>query len=64
MPIPAGTVPDQGVLIDLAHGRGNGSHRDLGARGDALPGLDQPLENELAGEIDVDAVLEDDRDHG
>ena len=57
-----GPVPREGVLIDLAHGRGHRSHGDLRARGDALPGLDQPLEDELAGEIDIDAVLEDDRD--
>jgi hypothetical protein len=57
---PGRRRPDERVLVDLAHGRGDGSHRDLRAFGDALPGLDQPLQDELAGEIDVDAVLEDD----
>ena len=61
---PGRQVPEEGVLIDLAHGRRNGPHGDLRARGDALPSLDQPLEDELAGKIDIDAVLENDRDHG
>jgi len=59
-----GPAPRERVLIDFPHGRGNRAHGDLGSLGDALPGFDEPLEDELAGEVDIDAVLEDDGDDG
>ncbi len=61
---PGRPLPGQGVLVDLAHRGRDRSHGDLGPLGDAFAGLDQPLEDELAGEIDVDPVLEDDGDDG
>ena len=61
---PGGPVPGERVLVDFAHRGGDRPHLDLRPRGDVLSGFDQPLEDELAGEIDVDAVLEDDRYDG
>ena len=52
------------VLVDLAHGRGNRPHGDLDVLRDLLARFDQALQDLLAGEIDIDAVGENDGDHG
>ena len=61
-PSSAGTAAFQRVLVDFPHGRGNRAHGDFDSPGDLFPGLDQALQDQLTGEIDVHSVLEDDGD--
>ncbi|EAU66886.1 hypothetical protein STIAU_3193 [Stigmatella aurantiaca DW4/3-1] len=52
-------------LVNFSEPRGRGAHLGRAvAFGDVLPGLLEPLAHELAGEVDVRAVLEGDGDDG
>lgn len=54
--------PFQGVLVDLAHGRGNRAHLHADPARNPFTNLGQSLENELPGEINVRSILEDQGD--
>lgn len=62
--LPGGGSALERVLVDFSHGRGHRPHGDLHAFRDPFLRFDQSLQDQLAGEVDVDPVLEDGGDNG
>ena len=56
--------PSQKVLVHFAKPGRHRGHDRFDPLGQAFPRLDEPLQHELTGEIDVHMVLEHDRDLG
>jgi hypothetical protein len=53
----------ESVLVDLAEGRGDGAELRFDVLGDAAADFLEPFVDQLAGEVGVDVIVEDDGDH-